>query len=45
MKKEKKITELQQPYIENRKKVIGNVLFKEEGIGKRKEDLYRMWKK
>ena len=41
----KLITELQQPYQENRKKIIGNVLFKVEGIEKRKENIYRMWKK
>ena len=32
----KRIVELQQPYEENRKKIMGIVLFKEEGIEKRK---------
>ena len=33
----RRIVELQQPYEENRKKIMGIVLFKEEGIEKRKE--------
>ena len=38
-----KILELQQPYQENRNKIIENVLFNAEGIEKRKEKIYRMW--
>ncbi|XP_068218538.1 golgin subfamily A member 6-like protein 6 [Palaemon carinicauda] len=41
----RKIVELQQPYEEEKKKIIGNVLFKKEGIEKRKEYIYQMWKK
>ena len=46
LKEERKmIKELQRPYIENRKKIIGTVLFQEEGIENRKENIYRMWRK
>ena len=41
----RRIVELQQPYEENRKKIMGIVLFKEEGIEKRKEKIYHMWRK
>ena len=40
-----RITELQRPHIEDRKKIIKNVLFETERIEKRKEQIYRMWKK
>ena len=39
----RRIVELQQPYEENRKKIMGIVLFREEGIEKRKEKIYHMW--
>ena len=35
---------MQQPYEENKKKIMGTVLFKEEGIGKRKEEIYHVTK-
>ena len=38
-----KMVELQQPYQENRNKIIENVLFNTEGIEKRKEKIYSMW--
>ena len=41
----RRIVELQQPYEENREKIMGIVLFKEEGIEKGKEKIYRMWRK
>ena len=41
----RRITELQQPYEEDEKKIMGIILFKEEGIEKRKEKIYHMWRK
>ena len=40
-----KVIELQQPYEENSELVIGKFLFAEENIEKKKEVIYRMWKK
>ena len=40
-----RIKELQQPYEENKKKIMGVVLFKEKGIEKRRENIYHTWGK
>ncbi len=38
-----KIRKLQQPYPENKTKLVGKLLFEEEGI-EDKEIIYKMWK-
>ena len=39
-----KVKELQKPYIEDREKILGNFLFNENNIDKKKDILYRIWK-
>ena len=45
MKTEKKVKALQQPYVEDNKETIGNLLFSEKETEENKVVVFDMWKK
>ena len=44
IKERSTIQQLQQPYIEDEKQILGTFLFEKTHIDKKKEDLYQLWR-